>query len=153
MAQAPRTLFEAATARGRVIRQGEIACIVMDGAGSVIVLMQEFIGAQKWAQSRVPTANLLSDRARFLDQFTAIVSRPGSVQATRGNDRQLEKLARAMLAVGYDLAEWTLPVELKTIGHGKPPPASPSPKASAAPSETEAPDPKPATDRGPASPD
>lgn len=122
MAHAPRTLFEAATARGRVIRQGDIASIVMDGAGAVIVFMQEFVGAQKWAQSRVPTANLLSDRARFLDQFSTLVSRPGSVQTTRGNDRQLEKLVRAMLAVGYDLAEWTLPVELKTIGHGKPPP-------------------------------
>jgi len=153
MAQAPRTLFEAATARGRVIRQGEIACIVMDGAGSVIVLMQEFIGAQKWAQSRVPTANLLSDRARFLDQFSAIVARPGSVQTTRGNDRQLEKLARGMLAVGYDLAEWTLPVELKSIGRGKPPPPSPSPKASASPSQTEAPGQNPDTNDGPVSPD
>ena len=129
MAQKPRTLFEAATARGRVMRQGEIACIVMDGGGAVIVFMQEFIGAQKWAQSRVPTANLLSDRARFLDQFSVLISRPGSVQATRGNDRQLEKLARAMLGAGYDLAEWTLPAELKTLGHGRPPPtASPAPK-------------------------
>lgn len=125
MAQEPRTLFEAATKRGRVIRQGEIASIVMDGAGAVIVFMQEFVGAQKWAQSRVPTSNLLSDRARFLDQFSTLVSRPGSVQTTRGNDRQLEKLVRAMLAVGYDLAEWTLPAELKSIGHGKPPPTAP----------------------------
>lgn len=125
MAQKPRTLFEAATARGRVLRQGEIACIVMDGAGAVIVFMQEFVGAQKWAQSRTPTANLLSDRARFLDQFSVLISRPGSVQATRGNDRQLEKLARAMLGAGYDLAEWTLPVELKSIGHGRPSPSGP----------------------------
>ncbi|MGH8518947.1 MAG: hypothetical protein ACREUE_15970, partial [Panacagrimonas sp.] len=110
-------------------------CIVMDGAGAVIVFMQEFVGAQKWAQSRVPTANLLSDRARFLDQFTTLISRPGSVQATRGNDRQLEKLVRGMLGVGYDLAEWMLPVELKTIGHAKPPP--PAPKAPT--SETEEP--------------
>ena len=121
MAQKPRTLYEAATARGRVIRQGEIASIVMDGAGAVIVFMQELIGAQKWAQSRVPTSNLLSDRARFLDQFTVLISRPGSVQATRGNDRNLEKLAKAMLGAGYDLAEWTLPVELKSLGHGAPP--------------------------------
>jgi hypothetical protein len=125
MAQKPRTLFEAATARGRVIKQGEIACMVMDGGGAVIVFMQEFIGAQKWAQSRVPTANLLSDRARFLDQFSALISRPGSVQATRGNDRQLEKLARAMLGAGYDLAEWTLPVEFKAIGRGPAPQADP----------------------------
>ena len=137
MAQQPRTLFEAATARGRVIRQGEIACIVMDGAGAVMVFMHELIGAQKWAQSRVPTANLLSDRARFLDQFSALVSRPGSVQSTRGNDRNLEKLARAMLAAGYDLNEWTLPVELKTIGHG--PPKTATKPAKAAPEDDEGP--------------
>jgi len=126
MAQAPRTLFEAATRNGRVIRQGDIACLVMDGGGASIVSMQEFIGAQKWAQSRVPTSNLLSDRARFLDQFSALISRPGSIQATRGNDRQLEKLARAMLAAGYDLNEWTLPVELKTIGRAPSPPTAPA---------------------------
>ena len=123
MPPAPRNLFEAATARGRVIRQGEIACIIMDGAGAMVVMQQELLGAQKWAQSRLPSANLLSDRARFLDQFSALVARPGSLQATRGNDRQLERLARAMLAAGYDLAEWVLPVELKDIGRGPAPTA------------------------------
>ena len=137
MAQTPRTLLESATRNGRVLRQGEIACIVMDGAGASIVFMQEFVGAQKWAQSRVPSANLLSDRARFLDQFSVLISRPGSIQATRGNERQLEKLARAMLAVGYDLNEWTLPVELKTIGHAKPPPTPAGPPDDA----TETPEP------------
>ena len=131
MVQAPRNLYEGATKRGRVIRQGEIACVVMDGAGAVVVFMQELTGAQKWAQSRVPSANLLTDRARFLDQFTALISRPGSVQATRGNERQLEKLAKAMLAVGYDLNEWTLPPEMKTIGRAPPPPSE-APKAKGA---------------------
>lgn len=116
MATKPRNLFDAATARGRVIRQGDIATLVMDGAGAIIVWSQDLQQAQKWAQSRVPTSNMLSDRARFLDQFGVIVSRPGSVQTTRGNDRQLEKMAKAMMAAGYDLAEWTLPVELKTLG-------------------------------------
>lgn len=151
MATAPRTLFEAAIKNGRVMRQGEIACIVMDGAGAVVVSMQEFMGAQKWAQSRVPTANLLSDRARFLDQFSALIARPGSVQATRGNDRVLEKLARAMLAVGYDLNEWTLPVELKTIGHAPRPQASP--KAVAAPEQKEDPAENSDSSEGPVSPD
>ena len=117
MATQPRNLFEAATSKGRVLRQGELACIIMDGAGAVIVSMQEFTGAHKWAQSRLPSSNLLTDRARFLDQFTVVVSRPGSIQATRGNERQLEKMAKAMLGAGYDLSEWTLPPELKTIGH------------------------------------
>ena len=117
MATQPRNLFEAATSRGRVLRKGEVACIVMDGGGASIVFMQELTGAQKWAQSRLPSSNLLTDRARFLDQFTVLVSRPGSIQATRGNERQLEKIAKAMLGAGYDLSEWTLPPELKSIGH------------------------------------
>lgn len=126
MATQARNLFDAATARGRVIRQGDIACVIMDGHGAVVVPMQDFQQAQKWAQSRLPTANLLSDRARFLDQFATLISRPGSVQATRGNDRQLERLAKAMLGAGYDLGEWTLPAELKNIGHGQAPaPAKP----------------------------
>ena len=128
MATKPRNLYEAATSRGRVLRQGEVACIVMDGGGAMIVFAQEMSGAQKWAQSRLPTSNLLSDRARFLDQFSVLVSRPGSVQSTRGNDRQLEKMAKAMLGAGYDLAEWTLPPELKSIGHG-PVPNAPARKA------------------------
>jgi hypothetical protein len=133
MATKPRNLFEAATGRGRVSRQGEIACIVMDGGGSMIVSSQELMGAQKWAQSRLPSSNLLTDRARFLDQFTVLVSRPGSQQATRGNDRQLEKLAKAMIGAGYDLAEWTLPVELKSIGHVRAPGPTPSADADDAP--------------------
>ncbi len=135
MAAKPRNLFEAATGRGRVTRQGEVACIVMDGGGSMVVSAQELTGAQKWAQSRVPSSNLLTDRARFLDQFTVLVSRPGSVQATRGNDRQLERLAKAMLGAGYDLAEWTLPPELKSIGHRRAPGAPAPPEASAAPTD------------------
>ena len=136
MATKPRNLFDAATSRGRVIRQGEIACIVMDGAGAMVVSSQDLMGAQKWAQSRLPTANLLSDRARFLDQFTVLVSRPGSLQATRGNDRQLERMAKAMLGAGYDLGEWVLPLEIKAMGHGAPPGPATQPKA-ARPEEAE----------------
>lgn len=115
MVQQARNLFDAATARGRVVKQGDIACIIMDGNGAVIVSMQDFQQAQKWAQSKLPSANLLSDRARFLDQFSVLVSRPGSVQATRGNDRQLARLAKSMSSAGYDLGEWTLPPQLRRV--------------------------------------
>ena len=121
MATQARNLFEAATGRGRVLRQGNIACIIMDGNGAVVTYMQDFAQARKWAQSKLPTSNLLSDRARFLDQFQVLVSRPGSIQATRGNQQQLEKLVKEMLAGGYDLSEWTLPAELKMMGRAPPP--------------------------------
>lgn len=111
-----RNLLEAATGRGRVLRQGDIVCLIMDGAGAVVVNMADWIAVQKWAQSRPPSGNLLSDRARFLEQFQVLIARPGTVQATRGNDRQLERLAQSMLAAGYDLGEWVLPAEFKDLG-------------------------------------
>lgn len=123
MAAPARNLFEAATSRGRVIRAGDIVCIIMDGAGAIIVSSQDFIQVQKWAQSKVPSANLLTDRARFFDQFAVLVSRPGSLQATRGNDRQLAHLAGAMAAAGYALAEWALPIQLRRINTVAPPDA------------------------------
>lgn len=126
MAPQPRNLFEAATSRGRVISHGDIVCLVMDGAGAVVVDAQEFQQARKWAQSKLPTSNMLTDRARLLDQFTMLVSRPGSVQATRGNERQLFKLVKAMFSAGYELSEWTLPQDLRNIG--RPPPPTPTPK-------------------------
>lgn len=120
MAQQARNLFESATNRGRVIRQGDVACIVMDGAGASVVNMQDLLQAQRWAQSRPGSANLLNDRGRFLDQFSVLVSRPGSQQATRGNAHQLERLVRSMLQSGYDLSEWTLPPEMKDPAHWMP---------------------------------
>ena len=128
MAIAPRNLFEAATARGRVVNHGDIMCIIMDGNGAVIVDAQEFVQARKWAQSKLPTSNTLTDRARLLDQFTILVSRPGSVQSTRGNERQLHKIVKSMLAAGYEVSEWTLPQELRNIG--RPPPPQPAKKKS-----------------------
>lgn len=118
-----RNLFESATSRGRVIRAGDIVCIVMDGAGAIIVSTMDFVQAQKWAQSKIPSANLITDRARFLDQFTVLVSRPGSIQATRGNDRQLSQLATGMAAAGYALAEWSLPIRLRRVNTTTPPEA------------------------------
>lgn len=113
MSSATKTLYDSATGRGRVIRQIDIACIVMDGAGAVVVNMQDLMQAQKWAQSKPGSSNLLSDRGRFLEQFNVMISRPGSQQATRGNERQLEKLAYSMKQAGYDLSEWTLPQDFK----------------------------------------
>lgn len=116
----PRTLFDSATSRGRLIRQGDIACIVMDGGGAVMVNSQDLVQATKWSQARPPSGNLLTDRGRFLDQIPVLISRPGSQQSTRGNDRQIEKLARAMKLAGYDLNDWLLPPEMKTAAYWVP---------------------------------
>ena len=121
--QKARNLFESATSRGRVIRAGDIVCIVMDGAGAMVVSSMEFVQAQKWAQSKIPSANMLTDRARFLDRFVVMVSRPGSLQATRGSDRQLAQLASGMAAAGYTMSEWSLPMQLRRVATSTPPDA------------------------------
>ncbi|MDM4769310.1 hypothetical protein [Solimonas sp. SE-A11] len=113
MSQKQKTLFEAFSQRARVAKQGEVAMIVIDGGGAMIVAMDEYMVAHKWAQSRLSSGNVVSDRGRFLEQFQVMVARPGSFAGTKGNDRQLYKMAKAMRAAGHDLGEWMLPPELK----------------------------------------
>jgi hypothetical protein len=107
------TLFESATQRGRVVKQGDLVQIIVDGGGAMVVAMQDFVMAQKWAQSKPASGNAITDRGRFLEQFPVLVSRPGSFVGTRGNERQLQTFTKKMRAAGYDLAEWMLPPELK----------------------------------------
>jgi hypothetical protein len=113
MAQATqRTLYEAATSRARVVRHLDIVCLIVDAGGAMIIPMQDFVQAQKWASARIASGNLLNDRGRFLERMQSVVSRPGSLVPTRGNPRQLEALVRSMRAAGYDIGEWSLPAEI-----------------------------------------
>lgn len=115
MSARTKTLFESFSSRGRIAKQGNIVMIVVDGGGAMIVAMDEFIVAQKWAQAKPSSGNIVSDRGRFLEQFQVMVSRSGSFAGTRGNSRQLYRLAKEMRAAGHDLGEWMLPPELKVI--------------------------------------
>lgn len=119
------TLLEAALLRMRVIRQGDLVQIVIDGGGALVTTTMEFMQAQKWAQRKPATGNMVSDRGRFLEQITVLISRPGSIASTRGNARQVEGLARLMKQGGYDLNEWMLPPELKNLGHPRAEPPKP----------------------------
>lgn len=108
-----KTLFEAFSQRARCAKQGNVVMIVVDGGGATVVYTDEFLGAQKWANSKLSSGNVVTDRGRFLEQFQVMVARPGSFCSTKGNDRQLFKMAKAMRAAGHDLGEWALPPELK----------------------------------------
>lgn len=119
------SLFEAATKRARVVRQGDIVQIIIDGGGAMVTTTQEFLQAQKWAARKPATGNMISDRGRFLEQITVLISRPGSMATTRGNARQVERLAQQMRQGGYDMNEWMLPPELKNLGHPQPEPPKP----------------------------
>jgi hypothetical protein len=111
--QRTRTLFESATQRARIIRHLDIVCFIVDGGGAMIVPTADFVQTQKWAAARIASGNPINDRGRLIERWLVLVSRPGSIAQTRGNPRQLQAIARSMLAAGYDLGEWALPQEIK----------------------------------------
>jgi len=113
MAGKTRTLYESVASRGRIVKQGNVVMIVVDGGGAMCVPMDEFVTAQKWAQSRPSSGNIVSDRGRFLEQFQVMVARPGRCAGPRGKSRQLYRMAKAMRAAGHDLGEYMLPPELR----------------------------------------
>lgn len=112
-------LFDSAFKRARVVRQGDLTQVIIDGGGAFVVMTQDFMQVRKWAQSKTASQNAMTDRARVFEQFGVLISRPGTQAVTRGHNVQLEKLARAMKQGGYDLGEWALPPELKHIALGK----------------------------------
>ena len=109
------SLFESAMKRARIMRQGEIVQIVVDGGGAFVTTLQEFMPVQKWAQSRASTGNGISDRGRMFERISILISRPGSMVTTRGSEKYIEHLARLMNQAGYELSEWMLPPALKDI--------------------------------------
>ncbi|NKF22441.1 hypothetical protein [Solimonas marina] len=115
MSARTKNLFESAVSRARVIRQGDIVQVVIDGGGAFVTFTQEFRMAQKWASSRIATGNMVTDRGRFFEQIGTLVSRPGSMVSTRGSGKYVENLVRAMNQGGYELSEWMLTPELKAI--------------------------------------
>ncbi|MES0872449.1 hypothetical protein [Sinimarinibacterium thermocellulolyticum] len=130
MVKRTETLLESALKRIRVIRQGDIVQLVIDGGGALVTTTQDFLQAQKWASTKPATGNLVTDRGRLLEQIGALVSRPGSMVSTRGNAKQVEALAKLMKQGGYDLSEWMLPPELKNPQIPQPeqkPPSAPPP--------------------------
>ena len=115
MSKRALNLFESAVSRARVVRQGEIVQVVIDGGGAFVTFTQEFHQAQKWASPKTASGNMITDRGRFFEQIGTLISRPGSMVSTRGSGKYVENLARAMLQAGYDIGEWMLPPELKDL--------------------------------------
>lgn len=138
------SLFDAACAKGRVIRQGEIVQFVMDGSGALVCPSQDFMVAQKWAQSRTGSTNTVTDRGRFLEKLEVLIARPGSFVISRGSTRALTMLAKQMVGAGYDLTEWGLPHEVKLA---LAPPAPPAPVKKAEPAPEPAPESAPTAQR------
>lgn len=114
------SLYETATNKGRVIRQGEIVQVVMDGAGAFVCGAQEFMIAMKWGMSRTGSGNVTTDRGRFIEKIEVLISRPNSFVATRGSSVPIERLAKTMKQNGYDLKEWNISRDVITLIEARP---------------------------------
>jgi hypothetical protein len=108
-----KTVFESAMSKARIARQGDITMVIIDGGGAMVVPTMEYNQAYRWAMSKPATGNPLTDRGRFFDKITTVVSRPGSFIGTRGHDKAIATLAKAMKAAGFDLNDWSLAPEIK----------------------------------------
>ncbi len=131
------SLYETATNKGRVIRQGEIVQVVMDGAGAFVCNAQEFMTAQKWGMSRTGSGNLTTDRGRLLDKIEVLISRPNSFVSTRGSSVPIERLARAMKQASYDLKEWNIARDVIALVEARPVQQPAKKKAAAAEDPTD----------------
>lgn len=111
----PRTmnLFESIASKGRVMRTGDIVQLVMDGAGAFVCTAPDFMTAQKWAQGRPSSTNMVTDRGRFIEKIEVLIARPNSFVATRGSQEPLTRLAKTMKMSGFDMGEWMLTPEVK----------------------------------------
>lgn len=114
-----QNLFEAATTQARVVKQGDLVQIVIDGGGALVTTLEEFAQARKWAERKAASGNRVTDRGRFFEQIGTLISRPGTQAATRGNVKAVEGLARKMKVGGYDIGEWALPPELRFMQTGE----------------------------------
>lgn len=123
------SLYEMAASKGRVIRQGEIVQMVMDGAGAFVCSAQEFVTAQKWGMSRTGSGNITTDRGRLLDKIEVLISRPNSFVSTRGSSVPIERLAKAMKQAGYDLKEWNITRDVIALIEKRPDQTPPMKKA------------------------
>ena len=123
------SLYEMAASKGRVIRQGDIVQMVMDGAGAFVCSAQEFTTAQKWGMSRTGSGNITTDRGRLLDKIEVLISRPNSFVSTRGSSVPIERLAKAMKQSGYDLKEWNISRDVIALIEKRPDQTPPMKKA------------------------
>lgn len=122
MGERTKSLYETATGNGRVIRQGEIVQVIMDGAGAFVCNAQEFSVAQKWAMSRTGSSNKVTDRGRFIEKIEVLISRPNSFVSTRGSTVPVERLAKQMKQAGYELKDWNITKDIIESIEKKPEP-------------------------------
>lgn len=114
MAQKELTMYESATQRLRVSRNGQCTMLVVDGQGAAVVPTADFSVAEKWAKSKAAAPNAFMSMTKLLDKLEVAVCRPGTTFcSTRGSPKYVVGLAKQMISAGFDINEWALAPDVK----------------------------------------
>ncbi|MGH8459256.1 MAG: hypothetical protein ACRESV_07890, partial [Nevskiales bacterium] len=109
----PVTLYDSLFKAGAVSRMGDITLMRFDGFGAVVTNSQTFNHAASWAKARQATPNKERNRSMFLDRIDVLITRCGTALLTRGSNKPLVDLTKAMASGGMDLMEWNVPLAVK----------------------------------------
>lgn len=99
------------SAGGRVTRAGDMAVVYMQGA-AFATSAQEFQQAQQWARSKPGHDIPHRDRQAFIARFETIIGRNGSGIATKGGNKVLSRIVKAMEQMGLTVDDWMIPPNL-----------------------------------------
>ena len=99
------------SAGGRVTRAGDLAVVYMQAA-SFATTAQDFQQAQQWARSKPGHEVPHKDRQAFIARFETIIGRNGSGIATKGSNKVLSRIVKAMEQMGLTTDDWMIPKNL-----------------------------------------
>lgn len=100
-------LFKSAMRGVELIRKGELVELRVKGV-SLCVSNTELFRKQQWASARPGVGNPSTDRKRLFAAFETVIAQAGSGIATRGNEKALLDLAKAMKLAGLPMEQWGL---------------------------------------------
>jgi hypothetical protein len=114
MAKKELSLYQSATGKLRVSRVGPLTMLVVDGQGLALCLTADFSVVEKWAKAKGAGPNATIDMGKIIEKVDVMVCRAGTTfGSTRGSNKPLEAIVKAMMQAGMDIKEYSLPPELK----------------------------------------
>ena len=93
---------------GRVTRAGDLAVVYMQGSAFATTAV-DFQAAQQWARSKPGHELPHKDRQVFIARFETIIGRNGSGIATKGSNKVLQRVVKAMEQMGLTVDDWMIP--------------------------------------------
>lgn len=96
---------------GRVSRAGDLAVVYLQGC-AFATTATDFQQAQQWARSKPGHELPHKDRQAFIARFDTIIGRNGSGIATKGSNKVLSRIAKAMEQMGLTVEDWMIPDNL-----------------------------------------